>query len=222
MVYAVVLSRCTVLLRFRQGKLALLQIFLAEVHVAVAVARADIAIYTRTNQIMSDAIATSELETSSPLGRNFSCRFVLSAGAILAITGIAKVWSGLGNSKFLAVIDPIIGIKFGQLMLAVGVAEIVIALVCFFSKRQTLALGLVGWISTSFVVYRLGLWWIDWHRPCSCLGNLTDAIHISPQVADNIMKVLLAYLLIGSYLLLIWQWKSKQLALGAKLPSSTG
>ncbi len=122
-------------------------------------------------------------------------------------TGIAKVWSGLGNSKFLAVVDPIIGIKFGHLMLAVGVAEIAIALVCFFSNRQTLALGLVAWMSTNFVVYRLGLWWMDWHRPCNCLGNLTDALHLSPQTADNIMKVLLAYLLIGSYGLLVWRWK---------------
>jgi len=129
------------------------------------------------------------------------------AGDLFAITEIAKVWSGLGNSKFLAVIDPIFGIKFGTLMLAVGVVEIVIAAVCFFSKRQTLALGLVAWMSTSFVIYRLGLWWIDWHRPCGCLGNLTDAIHISPQVADNIMKVLLAYLLIGSYGLLAWAWR---------------
>jgi len=138
--------------------------------------------------------------------------FILSAGAILAITGIAKVWSGLGHSKFLTVVDAIIGIKFGQLMLAVGVAEIAIALVCFFSKRQTLALGLVAWMSTNFVVYRLGLWWMDWHRPCSCLGNLTDALHISPQTADNIMKVLLAYLLIGSYGLLMLRWKRRQLA----------
>jgi len=148
--------------------------------------------------------------------------FILSAGAILAITGIAKVWSGLGGSKFLAVIDPITGIKFGQLMLVFGAAEIVIAAICFFSKRQTLALGLVAWMSTNFVVYRLGLWSMDWKKPCSCLGNLTDALHLSPQTADNIMKVLLAYLLIGSYGLLIWQWKSKQLVLGAKLPSSTG
>lgn len=130
--------------------------------------------------------------------------FVLSSGAVLSITGIAKVWSGMGNSKFLAVIDPIIGIKFGFLMLAVGAAEIVIAAICFFSKRQTLALASVAWMSTNFVIYRLGLWWMDWHRPCGCLGNLTDALHISPQTADNIMKVLLAYLLVGSYGLLIW------------------
>ena len=136
--------------------------------------------------------------------------FSLSAGAILAITGIAKIWSGLGDSKFLAVMDPIIGITFGKLMLAVGVAEIAIALLCFLSKRQTLALGLVAWMSTNLVVYRLGLWWMHWHRPCNCLGNLTDALHLSPQVADNIMKVLLAYLLIGSYGLLIWRWRQQR------------
>ena len=142
----------------------------------------------------------------------FSNWFVLTAGAVLAITGIAKVLSGLGNSKFLAVIDPIIGIKFGQLMLVVGVTEIVIALICFFNKRQTWALVLVAWISTSFVLYRLGLWLMDWHRPCSCLGNLTDALHIPPQTADTAMKIILAYLLLGSYASLFWLWRQKRKA----------
>lgn len=144
---------------------------------------------------------TSVVRTSS-----IAMWFIRSAGAILVLTGIAKVWSALGTSKFLAVVDPIIGLKFWGVMLVVGVAEIVIALVCCLSKRQSLALGLVAWMSTSFVTYRAGLWWMDWHRPCNCLGNLTDALHISPQSADSIMKVVLAYLLIGSYGLLIWHW----------------
>ena len=160
-------------------------------------------------ELMSEAIASDAVDVGDRTRSVFPKWFVLSAGAILAITGIAKVWSGFGNSQFLAVVDPIIGIEFGQLMLAVGAAEIVIALVCFFSKRQTLVLGLVTWISTSFVVYRLGLWWMGWHRPCNCLGNLTDALHISPQLADNIMKGVLAYLLIGSYGILIWQFRER-------------
>lgn len=133
--------------------------------------------------------------------------FIRSAAMILLITGIAKVWTALGSVKLLTVADPIVGISFKHLMLAVGAVEIAIALACFFSKRQMLALGLVAWISTSFVVYRLGLWWMGWKSPCGCLGNLTDALHISPQTADNLMKVVLAYLLIGSYGLLIWQWR---------------
>ena len=157
---------------------------------------------------MSEAATTEVVSGEAKPCCSLQNWFILSAGVILAITGVAKVWSGLGNSKFLAVVDPIIGIKFGFLMLVVGVAEIVVAAFCFFSKRQTLALGLVAWMSTNFVVYRFGLWLMDWKKPCSCLGNLTDALHISPQTADNITKVLLAYLLIGSYGFLIWRWKN--------------
>jgi hypothetical protein len=106
---------------------------------------------------MSETIASEVAESGERTSGTFYKWFVLTAGTILAITGLAKIWTGLGNSKFLTVVDPIIGIRFGQLMLLVGVAEIVIALVCFFSKRQTLALGLVAWMSTNFVVYRLAL-----------------------------------------------------------------
>jgi hypothetical protein len=133
--------------------------------------------------------------------------FFLSAGVILVVTGVAKVWSGLGHTKLLADDDPIIGIKFGQLILTVGVLELAVAGICFFSKYQRLATYCVAWLATVFLAYRLGLWWIGWHRPCSCMGNLTDALHISPQLADNIMKGVLAYLLIGSYGILIWQWR---------------
>lgn len=131
---------------------------------------------------------------------------ILSAGVILAVTGVAKMLSALGGAKVLGVVDPIVGLKFGQLMFAVGFLEIVIALVCFCTKRKTLALGLVACLSTNFVLYRLGLWWMDWHRPCACLGNLTDGLHIAPQVADSIMKVVLGYLLIGSYGFLLRRW----------------
>jgi hypothetical protein len=154
--------------------------------------------------------------TSGPPNRG-KATFILTGGIILAITGLAKVWTGSGNTKILAVVDPILGIKFGQLMLAVGAAEIGIAAICFFSKRQKLALGLVAWMSTNFVVYRLGLWWMDWKKPCSCLGNLTDALHIAPQTADNIMKVLLAYLLIGSYGLLARKWRNAKVVSGCAI-----
>ena len=167
--------------------------------------------YLHQIEIMVEAIAPEMGDAVERTRDPFNRWFILTSGAILAITGIAKVWSAFGSSKFLAVIDPIFGVTFGKLMLVVGVAELVIALVCFLSKRQTLALGLVAWMSTNFVVYRLGLWWMDWHRPCNCLGNLTDALHISPQSADNIMKVLLAYLLIGSYGLLIWHQRKRSL-----------
>ena len=134
-------------------------------------------------------------------------RFVISVAAILALTGIAKMWSAFGGAKVLVIADPILGLQFGHLMIAVGGFELAVAGMCLFSKSQRLPLIFVAWLSTNFVVYRLGLSWMGWHRPCNCLGNLTDALHISPQLADNIMKGVLAYLLIGSYGILFWQWK---------------
>lgn len=136
--------------------------------------------------------------------------FLLSTAGIMTTVGMAKVFSVFSGTRLLSVLDPIFVIQFRYLMLAAGLAEIVIAIVCFFGKRQTLAIVLVAWLSANFVVYRFGLWWMGWHRPCGCLGNLTDALHISPQSADNIMKVVLAYLLIGSYGLLLWEWRQRK------------
>jgi hypothetical protein len=136
--------------------------------------------------------------------------FIGSSGALLMVTGIGKVWSGLGSAKYLALADPIIGIRLGHLMLLVGVAEIVIASLCFASKRPAIPLALIAWISVNFILYRFGLWSMNWHRPCRCMGNLTDALHISPTLADNVLKAVLAYLLIGSFLTLAWLWRRRR------------
>lgn len=138
--------------------------------------------------------------------------FTAISAVVLVPTGGAKVWSTLGHTRILALADPVTGVSFGHLMLAVGVLELVTASVCLLGKSQTLKLGLVAWLATNFVVYRCGLWWMGWHHPCACMGNLASQLHLSDKAADNIMKVILAYLLIGSYGLLLWHWRQRQKA----------
>lgn len=137
-------------------------------------------------------------------GRSAANWFLPSAAVVLALTGLAKVWSTFGSVKLLAVVEPIVGIPFRWMLLAVGVVELVVAGICFFSRNQRLATLLVAWLATNFLVYRLGLWWMDWRHPCGCMGNLAGVLHLSDQTADSIMKVVLAYLLLGSYGLLLW------------------
>jgi len=150
---------------------------------------------------MSIVTATGALpgESKAMPGRG---SFLPIAGGLLLITGAAKLWSAFGVAKLLATSDPIVGIQFRYLLLAVGVAEAAVAFMCLFTRKTQLATLLVAWLSTGFLLYRLGLWWIKWESPCACLGHLTNALPISPQWADNIMKVVLAYLLGGSYVLL--------------------
>jgi len=99
-------------------------------------------------------------------------------------------------------------------MLAVGLLEVVVATVCFFNRSIQLAVSLVAWLATSFLFYRIGLARMGYHKPCSCLGNLTDALHIAPQTADTAMKFILAYLLVGSYGTLFWLWRRHRKAEG--------
>lgn len=136
--------------------------------------------------------------------------FISSAAAILALTGLAKTWSAFGHARFLIASDPITGFQFAHLMLAVGVLELGIAGVCLLGTGKRLSLALIAWLATDFVVYRFGLWWMGWKKPCACMGNLTDALHIPPQLADNAMKMVLAYLLVGSYAALFWVWRKQR------------
>ena len=126
------------------------------------------------------------------------------------MTGLAKVISAIGHARVLDAPDPLFGIPLRLVLLLVGQAELFIAFFCLFTKLRNFSLLAVAWVSSNFLVYRLGLWFIDWHQPCGCLGNLTDLLHISPRLADNTMKVMLAYLLVGSYAILLWEWRRRR------------
>jgi len=137
--------------------------------------------------------------------------FQWTAGALLLVTGIAKVVSSFGSGQVLNDVDPLIGFRFGSLMFAVGVVELTVAGLCLWGRHPTLGALVVAWLATGFIAYRFGLYLIGWHRPCDCLGTMTDAIHVSPQLADHIMKVVLAYLFVGSCSVLLWKGRPQEL-----------
>jgi hypothetical protein len=147
----------------------------------------------------------------------FSRCFAWSAGATLLTTGLAKVLSGLGHARILELADPILGLSFGRLMVLVGAAELALATLCFSrSVSPHLKAGLVAWLATNFLFYRFGLWAIGWQHPCHCMGSLAGVLHLSDQTADSVMKWVLAYLLMGSYLVLTLEWKSRKLEHGPR------
>ena len=132
------------------------------------------------------------------------------AGMLLLLAAIAKIVSASSSAHIQQSLDPIFAIPFRAVFIIVGIVEMVVALICFFSKRVLLQAGLVAWISTNFAVYRFSLVLIGYHKPCSCLGDLTDALHIPSQIADTTMKIILAYLIFSSYAILFWLWQQKR------------
>ena len=126
--------------------------------------------------------------------------FTISAGLILLVTGLAKIISIFGVARVLGADVPILPVTYGHLLLAAGIAELLIATLCFVPKTRPAGLRCVAIISTLFLIYRIGLWAAGWHGFCGCMGNLTGEIGISTEAAGRIMMALLAYLLCGSYL----------------------
>jgi len=125
--------------------------------------------------------------------------FIWSAGAIFVITGVAKMLSASGHAKVLNTFDPIFGIKYRVLLPLTGIVELAIANLCLLVKSRKLISMLVALLATNLFIYRLGLWWMDWRGPCSCFGNLTDALHISAATGGAVIQAVLGYLLVGSY-----------------------
>lgn len=134
-------------------------------------------------------------------------KFVISAGLILTVTGLVKLYGSFSGTRLLAEVHPIFGATIGRTMLLTGLVEIAVALLCFCGKRSPLPVVIVAWLSGCFWVYRLGLSWMGWHRPCGCLGTLTDSLGLPPELVDVLMKVVAIYLLFGSYAFLAAGWR---------------
>lgn len=125
--------------------------------------------------------------------------FLFSAGILLIITAIAKFVAATGHAQILHNTDPVLGISFRNLFWSVGIIEFFVGFISLWGGSASFRVGSVAWLASCFLVYRVGLLLMGYHRPCPCLGNLTDSLHIPAQTADVLMRILLGYLLFGSY-----------------------
>jgi hypothetical protein len=123
---------------------------------------------------------------------------------MLLIAGVAKIVSAYGDAKALTVSDPVLGMPFRYVFGGAGTVELLVALICLFGREVKLQTGLIAWLGITLLLYRFSLYWRNYHEPCRCLGAFTDALHISTESADRIMKYVLAYVLIGSLSSLIF------------------
>lgn len=119
-------------------------------------------------------------------------------GAILVATAVAKLVGSFGTSKILAESDPIFGVSNVLLLRTIAAVEVIVAICCFLMKNSRLCAALVVWFSINVGLYRCGLWWIDYRKPCTCLGTLFESVGVDDKTADHIMLAILASLLICS------------------------
>jgi len=144
------------------------------------------------------------------MNKNTAQRFIWFAAAVLLLTAIAKFISVGGTVRILDQPDPLFKIKYRQLLLGVGTLETCVAVVLLAYKPVFTRLALIAWLSTNFLLYRIGIWWINPPQPCGCLGTITSALGITPKTGDHLMLGVLIVLLVGSFSLLALEWKKKK------------
>ena len=136
--------------------------------------------------------------------------FIKVSGYLLVITAAAKLISSYGSAGVLKHADPIFQVSFRFVFQATAIVELVVASICLWGKIARFQSGVIAIISSNFLLYRFGLYWMGFHNLCPCLGNLDDMLPISPQAIDIAMKIILAFLLIGSYSALFWLWRDHE------------
>lgn len=136
--------------------------------------------------------------------------YIISIGVLLIVVSVAKFWSAFGTARILAREDPVFGISYRVVMIAAAVVELAIGSICLSRLRLLLSATLIAWFSTTVLLYRVGAYLLGDTAPCRCLGNLSDALHLSPSTADIIARIVLAYCLVGSWALLAKNWRRQR------------
>jgi hypothetical protein len=125
-----------------------------------------------------------------------------SVGGLLMATGILKLISLLMQSAYLSSSDPLFFVFSRRAMMgAVAIFEIFIAACLWLSADAMRRWMLVCWITMVFIAYRIGLWLIDYHGPCYCLGGAMDWLLGDFRIQNRITTWILWYFAGGGLLL---------------------
>jgi len=132
--------------------------------------------------------------------------FIHSAGAILLAAALERLLIAHGVAQSLSLPEPAMGIPLRYAVLLVGGFELVVAMICLFGRQAGLQLGWLAWLATNYAVYRIGLFAMSCHPQATCIGILTDPLHLARGTMGIIVGIMPLYLLLGSYAAVIWLW----------------
>ena len=146
--------------------------------------------------------------------------FLGSAGALWLALALAAFLGDWASREVIQPGDPLFHISTRLLFWIGGAIALFVSVACLFGKATTGKLLLVAWLAGNATAYRFGLAWIGCSKPEVVLGTLPAAFGISPKAAGWLLATALAYLLVGSSALLLWQWlRSTPLLHHSTIPS---
>ena len=138
---------------------------------------------------------------------NWRIRLLLDSFAVIfMLTGGAKILNVLDDSLMLRVQDPIFSfMRSGHLHTIVGLLELALAGVILTRRLTPYVSALCcALLASAFLAYRLAIAFGDSGAYCGCLAGLDKIFGWSTEQASTVSLGILAYVLVGSYAVLIF------------------
>ena len=137
--------------------------------------------------------------------------YYLTAGAVILFCAAAMNLLGAGGlapvlnqpDALLQFTDKL-GISNRWVMILKAVLELLAS--GFLLMGNSLKLGLMAWLATSLITYRIGLMWVGAPVYSDCIGNLVGWFTISPRILGLISSFFLVAMFVGSYAFLLLNW----------------
>lgn len=142
--------------------------------------------------------------------------FIYTASGILLVAALERFLIAAGDAPALALPEPVLGIPLRYAVLLVGGLELTVVLVCLFGRQTGLQLGWLAWLATNYAVYRIGLMIVGAHHQATCIGSLTDPLHLTQGTVGIVIGLLPIFMLFGSYAAICWLWLATRRMKAAK------
>lgn len=124
------------------------------------------------------------------------------AAGILLLFAVGKLLTLWDDSPVWREQEPITGLSFRKFSVAAGLAELTVVFCLRFISSTARRAMLLVIISGTFLLYRSLLLWVDYQKPCACLGSLTEIAGLDPNVASGIATASAMFLLFAGLSLL--------------------
>lgn len=132
--------------------------------------------------------------------------FLRVAGWLLVMAACERFLAAAGDSQMLTFADPVLGFSIQHLTAGVGVILLACGLVCIFAKRRGIRAGLLASLMTDIICYLAMVPYIGMNGRWTCLGSLTDPLHLSRGWLRGPLEFLFLCLMAGAYGSSIFIW----------------
>lgn len=121
---------------------------------------------------------------------------VLFCGLLLLATATAKFFTLHDDPKYLYEEDPVLLVSWRTVMFLAASVESGIALICFLASRSRIAPVSITWFAAMAIIYRVGLQWLGYQKPCRCMGSFAEVVGIQESVLERVLVGGLVFLIL--------------------------